>query len=151
MSEGGGGVCVGVSVKVSDVCVEYWVTRTMGRGGTKACLEGICCVQAECGQYTAYGMCREIGVAEDVPRNGPGLWRSENEVCCCDERRFVMKGGGGRQECDDPCGDRECVGGVRSPFSFTCDSRWWYEVDECCGSFYIGRDGGVEDVWVVGG
>ena len=38
-------------------------------------------MKAECDQYAAYGMFRETGVAEDVPRNGPGLRRSEDEVC----------------------------------------------------------------------
>ena len=48
-------------------------------------------MKAECDQYAAYGMFRETGVAEDVPRNGPGLRRSEDEVCCYNERRLLVK------------------------------------------------------------
>ena len=40
-------------------------------------------------------MYHEIGVAEGVPGNFLGLWRSENEVCCCDEGYFMVKCGGG--------------------------------------------------------
>ena len=49
------------------------MSRTIGRGGAGACPEGICCVKAECVQYAACGMCRDIGGMDDVPRNGPGL------------------------------------------------------------------------------
>ena len=50
----------------------------MERGGTGAYPEGIWYVKVECVQYAAYGMCRNIGVVDDVPRNGLGLWRSED-------------------------------------------------------------------------
>ena len=56
-----------------------------------------------------------------------------------------------RREYADMCCARECGGDVWSPFSFICGLWWGNEVDKCCGRVYVGRDGGVDDLWIVGG